>query len=413
MKGTIVTIGDEILIGQITDTNSAWLGNEMTQLGVEVVEILTIADKVTAIHAALDTALAKSDLVVMTGGLGPTKDDITKKAIAEYVGSELYLDEALVTRIKTYFDARGIPFTEAHKAQCYMPKDAKSLTNEMGTAPGMLFEHQGKHILSMPGVPYEMKNIFSNSFLSSFAPMQDSALKIYHKTIKTVGMGESRIEEKISDIVAELPADISMSYLPSLGTVKLRLTARSQDDKSDLVENFAARIVERIPELVFGYGKTSLAESLQETMISQGLTVTTAESCTGGYLAHQLTVVPGSSRYYLGSIVAYDYEPKKSLLKVSPATLEKYGAVSEETVKEMLVGLIASMGSDLGIAISGIAGPGGGMPDKPVGTIWMAWGSKSDVRTRKLNLSKNRVKNIEYTAVAAMNALRKFVKKYE
>lgn len=411
MKGTIVTIGDEILIGQITDTNSAWLGNEMTQLGIEVVEILTISDKVASIQTALDSSLAKSDLVVLTGGLGPTKDDITKKAIADYVGSELYLDEELVARIKTYFDTRGIPFTEAHKAQCYMPVKSKSLTNELGTAPGMLFEHKGKHILSMPGVPYEMKNIFSNSFLSSFAPLKNSALKIYHRTIKTVGMGETRIEEKITDIVADLPSDISMSYLPSLGTVKLRLTARSEEDKSVVVDGFVERIVERIPTLVFGYDKTTLAESLQESMIAKGLTVTTAESCTGGYLAHQLTVVPGSSRYYMGSIIAYDYEPKKSLLNVSPSTLEKYGAVSEETVKEMLAGLLDCMGSDLGIAISGIAGPGGGMPDKPVGTIWMAWGSKSEVRTYKLTLSKNRVKNIEYTAMAAMNALRKFIYK--
>lgn len=409
MKGTVVTIGDEILIGQITDTNSAWLGNEMTLLGIEVLKMMTIPDKTEAIHSALETALCQSDLVVMTGGLGPTKDDITKKAIADYVGSEMQLDEELVARIKTYFDNRGIPFLEAHKQQCYMPVDSISLRNEMGTAPGMLFEHRGKYILSMPGVPYEMKNIFSTSFLSEFKKLDKSKFQIYHKTIKTVGMGESRIADLISDITEDLPTELSMSYLPSLGTVKLRLTARSVDDMSAIVDSYVERIVHRIPTLVYGYDKISLAESLQQSMISKGLTLSTAESCTGGYLAHQLTAVPGSSAYYKGSIVAYDYEPKKSLLLVSPDTLTEFGAVSEETVKEMLSGLLSRLNTNLGIAISGIAGPGGGMPDKPVGTIWMAWGSVKDVRTKKLNLSKNRIKNIEYTAVAGMNALRKFV----
>jgi len=392
MKGTIVTIGDEILIGQIIDTNSAWLGNEMTMLGINVVNMLTIADNKRAIHKAMDEALAMSDLVVVTGGLGPTKDDITKKALADYVGSDMFLDHELVALIKGYFDARSIPFLEAHQAQCYMPKDAKKLKNDMGTAPGMLFEKDGKHILSMPGVPYEMKYIFSNSFMPELRRLRQGDSKIYHRTIRTVGKGETQIAERIAYILDDLPADISMSYLPSVGEVKLRLTARSHTDKKAVVDTFVERIVDRIPKLVFGYGKTTLAESLQQTMIEKGLSLSTAESCTGGFLAHRLTSVAGSSGYYMGSIIAYDYEPKKTLLKVNPTTLEKYGAVSEETVREMLAGLLERLGTDLGVAISGIAG-------------------KEEILTHKLLLTKNREKNIEYTAKAAMNALRKFVLK--
>ncbi len=410
MKGAIVTIGDEILIGQIIDTNSAWLGNEMTMLGIEVAGMMTIPDNTTAIHNALDKTMAIADLVVLTGGLGPTKDDITKKALADYLDSDLYMDEALAIRIKNYFDTRNIPFLDAHKQQCLMPTKAETLFNKMGTAPGMLFEHQGKYILSMPGVPYEMKYIFKESFLPKLAELRTEDFKIFHKTIKTVGKGESRIAKSIEDIVELLPEYISISYLPSVGQVKLRLTARDKQDKSAEVSKYVQLIANRIPDIIFGYDKISLAESLQNTMIEKGLTLSTAESCTGGYLAHQLTSIPGSSKYYMGSIIAYDYEPKKKLLGVRPETLESTGAVSEETVTEMLSGLLDQLRTDLGIAISGIAGPGGGLPDKPVGTIWMAWGSKTTVRTKKLTLSKNREKNIEYTAIAGMNALRKFIK---
>ncbi len=407
MKATIVTIGDEILIGQITDTNSAWLGDELTKLGIEVVSMMTISDKKEDIHRALELSV-DSDLVVCTGGLGPTKDDITKKAIADYVGSDLVMDEALSQKIEAYFMRIGIPFLEAHREQCLMPEKAQSLTNEMGTAPGMLFKKGKRHILSMPGVPHEMKWIFHNSFAPLLDTLRETPLKIYHKTIKTVGRGESRIAEDIQDIVDELPPYISMSYLPSLGSVKLRLTARHAEDKTKEVDAFVSRIVKRIHFLVYGYDKTTLEESLRDMLIEKGLKVATAESCTGGFLAHRLTSVPGSSGYYMGSIIAYDYGPKKTLLGVAPATLESVGAVSEETVKEMLAGLFTRFEVDLGVAVSGIAGPGGALPDKPVGTIWMAWGSSTQVHTRKLTLTKNRIKNIEYTAVAAMNALRKF-----
>ncbi len=409
MKGTIVTIGDEILLGQIIDTNSAWLGNRLNMIGIDVIRMATISDKAQDIHQVLDQYLAVSDLVVMTGGLGPTKDDITKKALAEYFDSDLSLDEELKARVKGYFDKRGIPFLKAHEVQCLMPDKATSLTNNMGTAPGMLFERGSKYVLSMPGVPYEMKYIFDNSFVSVWQKMVTSDTVIKYKTIRTVGMGESRIAEQIEDIVASLPEQISMSYLPSLGEVKLRLTARSDKDLTEQVDYYSQQIENRIGDLIYGFGKMTLAEAVQRDMLAKGKTLSTAESCTGGYLAHKLTEVPGSSGYYMGSIIAYDYQPKSNLLSVSNQTLESYGAVSEETVTEMLHGLLEKFNTDMGIAVSGIAGPGGGTPDKPVGTIWLAYGTATDYRTKKLSLAKDRLKNIQYTAVYGMNALRRFV----
>ena len=409
MKGTIVTIGDEILLGQITDTNSAWLGNRLNMIGIDVIGMATISDKIEDIHQALNQYMAVSDLVVMTGGLGPTKDDITKKALAEYFDSGLSMDEGLKAKVKGYFDKRNIPFLEAHEVQCLMPDGATSLTNNMGTAPGMLFENDGKYVLSMPGVPYEMKYIFEQSFVPKWQEMVAADTFISHKTIRTIGMGESRIAEQIEDIVDALPAHISMSYLPSLGEVKLRLTARASEDLSDQVEFYSQQIENRIPDLVYGYGKMSIAEAVKRDIKAKGLSLSTAESCTGGYLAHKLTAIPGSSAYYMGSIIAYDNRIKRESLGVTQSTLDTHGAVSEETVIEMLKGLLSKFNTDIGISISGIAGPGGGTPDKPVGTIWLAYGSASDYKTKKLNLAKSRLLNIQYTAVYAMNALRRYV----
>lgn len=409
MKASIITIGDEILIGQVLDTNSAWLGNELALMGIEVTRILTIGDTQSEISAALDMALEDSELVCLTGGLGPTKDDITKKALCEYVGTGLELDEELRDEIEEYFVQRKIPFLDAHLQQCYMPVDATKLINKMGTAPGMLFNHNEAHILSLPGVPYEMKWIFENSFKPLLNSLISEDLHLYHRTIKTIGRGESQIAENINDILEEMPEGISIAYLPSVGSVRLRITAKASSDKAKEVDVFVDRISERLGNLVYGYDNTELGEAFRDLMVERKLTLSTAESCTGGFLAHQLTSTSGSSAYYMGSIIAYDYEPKKKLLNVKSHTLEKFGAVSEETVKEMLTGLLDNLGTDLGIAISGIAGPGGGTPDKPVGTIWLAWGNKEAQRTRKLQLSRDRSINIRYTAVAGMNALRKFV----
>jgi nicotinamide-nucleotide amidase len=408
MNAGIITIGDEILIGQIVDTNSAWLGEQLSLLGISVNTIITVSDDIETIKKSIDKALPDLDLIIMTGGLGPTKDDITKKALAEYFSSEMVFDEPTYTKIKGFFDLRGIPFLEAHKDQCYMPSKAEILTNNMGTAPGMLFTEDGKMVLSMPGVPYEMKWIFNNSFSPIIQERIKSNKFIYHRTIKTIGRGESSIAESIADLLEDLPEHTSIAYLPSIGSVRLRLSSISDRDTTEEVEHHVGLIRERLGKLVYGMDKDSIEGSLLDLYKTKNLSIGTAESCTGGLVAHRLTSVPGSSQVYQGSIVSYSYALKESLLNVSQATLQEHGAVSEETVVEMLDGLLESLKVDVGVAISGIAGPGGGTTDKPVGTIWMAWGSRNNKKTKLLNLSKDRRHNIQYTSVAALNALRLF-----
>jgi len=406
MKATIITIGDEILIGQIIDTNSAWLGEQLSLLGVKVHQIVSISDKEEDIKRALQQQMSVSDIIILTGGLGPTNDDITKKALVEYFGSEMVFDNNTFSRIKKYFNSRGIPVLQAHKEQCNMPANAEILDNNLGTAPGMLFSQEGKMILSMPGVPYEMKWIFANRFLPIYVERVSNDKYIYHRTIKTAGKGETTIEENIGDILERLPSYMSIAYLPSTGSVRLRISSISDQDVSEEVDKYADIIRERLGRIVYGMDDDTIESALLQLYREKNLTIGTAESCTGGLVAHKLTSVSGSSQVYQGSIVSYSYGLKEKLLQVSHDTLIKEGAVSENTVIEMLKGLLDTSSVDVGIAISGIAGPGGGTPEKPVGTIWMAWGSKDNIRTKLLNLSKNRKLNIEYTSVAALNALR-------
>lgn len=410
MEAQIITIGDEILIGQIVDTNSAWLGNELSNQGIHVQKIVSISDKEEEIKRTIEQGLAQADLLILTGGLGPTKDDITKKTIADYFNLDMYFDEALYNKLAKYFEMRGYPITDALKHQCWMPQNTVILENKMGTAPGMLFEHKGKHILSTPGVPHEMKWIFENSFKAELNKINQSEQVIYHRTVRTAGIGETTIAEKIDDIIQKFPDDISVAFLPSLGHVKVRLTRKSFDQNNNQVDHYIEAIADRLGHYVYGYEKTSLEEALLRDYKNKKLTVSCAESCTGGFLAHKLTSVPGSSAFFEGSVVAYSYEIKKSLLGVAAKTLENYGAVSEEVVLEMLTGVLNLNKTDVGISISGIAGPGGGTKEKPVGTIWLAWGDKNVQKTKKLQLGKDRLKNIEYTAVTAMNELRLFIK---
>lgn len=408
MNAGIITIGDEILIGQIVDTNSAWIGEQLSLLGISVNTIITVSDDIDTIKKSLDKTLPDLDLIIMTGGLGPTKDDITKNALAEYYSSDMEFDEPTYTKIKGFFDSRGIPFLDAHKEQCYMPIKAEILANNMGTAPGMLFTEGGKMVLSMPGVPYEMKWIFKNSFSRFIKERIQSNKFIYHRTIKTIGRGESLIAESITDLLENLPEHTSIAYLPSIGSVRLRLSSISDYDTTQEVEHHVMLLKERLGKLVYGMDKDTIEGSLLDLYRAKNLSIGTAESCTGGLVAHSLTSVPGSSDVYQGSVISYSYALKESLLNVSQATIQEHGAVSEETVIEMLDGLLESLKVDVGVAISGIAGPGGGTPDKPVGTIWMAWGSREKKKTKLLNLSKDRKHNIQYTSVAALNALRLF-----
>lgn len=410
-RAVILTIGDELLIGQTVDTNSAWMGEKLSEIGIDIVEKIAISDSKLGIESALDRAMEKAEIVLLTGGLGPTKDDITKKVMANYFGMGMRFDEPTYERIKRLFERWGRPTTEAHKEQCFMPDGARILENKMGTAPGMLFEQQGKTLISMPGVPYEMKYIMEHSVLPMLTE-NFTQQKIVHYTILTAGEGETRIADKIESVLDDFPENISIAYLPNLGSVKLRLTAKGEDEEKlrKQVEKFAFRIEDILGDLVYGYGKETLSEVVGKIAKEKGLKIGTAESCTGGTVSSKIVQSAGSSAYFQGSVTAYSNELKCKILGVNEKTLINYGAVSEETVKEMVLGANKYLGVDVSVAISGIAGPTGGSEEKPVGTIWIACGNKSKIDTLKIAAGKNRVKNIEYASNYALNVLRKFLK---
>ncbi len=410
MQATIITIGDEILIGQIVDTNSAWMGIELNLLGIQIREIISISDDHQQITETVDHAMKNSDLILVTGGLGPTKDDITKQALAEYFKVEMAFHEPTWKWIQAIFEKLGRTTTPAHKDQCFLPKGISVLKNELGTAPGMLFERDNKILISMPGVPHEMKYIMSNGVMEFLKPRLSDQVLV-HRTILTAGDGESRIAARLEDIENNLPDEVKLAYLPGLGQVRLRISGKGTN-KTQLVtkiEEIKTQIVKRLGPLVFGYEKQTLSGAVGQLLNDKGLKLATAESCTGGYIGHLITKVPGSSAYFNGGIIAYSNEVKTNFLKVKQQTLDDFGAVSEQTVTEMVHGTLEIAKVDVAIAISGVAGPGGGFNEKPVGTIWIAVGNRSMVQTRKLNLFKDRLKNIEYSGSAALNLLRRFL----
>jgi nicotinamide-nucleotide amidase len=410
LKAIILTVGDEILIGQVVDTNSAWLGSTLNEIGIDILEILSVSDDIEAIKQGIAYSLDKADIVLMTGGLGPTKDDITKTSIAAYFGVDFVFSEETYERIVKIFAKYGRTISESHKDQCLMPANAELLHNKMGTAPGMLFRQNDKLLISMPGVPFEMKAIVTDELMPILKSMTND-VNIMHQTIMTSGEGESFIEDTISPLITDMPSYIKLAYLPSLGYVRLRLTGRhhnTEELKREIIK-YTNIITTAIGTLVVCEGDVSLEEYMLTLFKNKKLSLSTAESCTGGYLAHRLTSIPGSSAYFMGSVVSYSNDIKNRVLGVAQSTLDNHGAVSEETVKEMVQGLLKVTQTDIGVSISGIAGPDGGTLEKPVGTIWMAIGSKDQIKTFKIAATKDRLKNIEYAANVAMNKIRLFV----
>ncbi len=411
MNVQIVTVGDEILIGQIIDTNSAWMGQQLNLIGARVVKKVAIGDVHSEIINAISEGLTNADIVLMTGGLGPTKDDITKKAIADFFGVQLQLHQPTYDQIKRFFEKLGRNIhEEALQTQCLMPTNATLLPNKMGTAPGMWFEKDGKVLVSMPGVPYEMEYLMEHEVLPRLKT-HFPGKPIAHRTLLTVGEGESNIAKRIEAFEDSLPANIKLAYLPAMGQVRLRLTGTG-DDESALQHQLDAKAKELeklIPELVFGYGDVLLEQAIGEMLRVRQLTLGTAESCTGGYVAHRITSIPGSSDYFQGSVVSYSNELKMNLLHVNAETLDQYGAVSEQTVQEMVQGALDALNVDIAIAISGIAGPGGGTPEKPVGLIWLAIGNRQNIQTRKVQSGRDRLKNIQYAGTMALNLIRQFL----
>ncbi|MFD3000846.1 competence/damage-inducible protein A [Pontibacter toksunensis] len=403
----IITIGDEILFGQIVDTNSAWMGTELTKIGIRVKQITSISDSADHIVQALEDAKTRADVILITGGLGPTKDDLTKHVLATYFHTTLKLHEPSLADIKAIFDRRGIAVTELNRQQAFLPEACKAVRNVLGTAPGMWFEQEGKVFVSMPGVPFEMKRMMTDTVLPHLKAYFRTP-EIIHKVVQTVGIPESILAERLEEWETNLPEHLKLAYLPNLSGVRLRLTGTGSDAAK--LEQELQTEVEKLPHLIpnhiFAFGEVKLEEAIGQLLKERGLTIATAESCTGGYLAHKITSISGSSAYYQGSVIAYHNEVKIKELNVKPETLLQHGAVSEATVREMAENVRQKFGTDIGVATSGIAGPDGGTAEKPVGTIWIAYADKDKTVVRLLNYNKDRLLNIEYTATALLNLVR-------
>jgi nicotinamide-nucleotide amidase len=407
MQAEIITIGDELLIGQVIDSNSAWIAEQLNMTGIRVVQISSISDNRDQITKTLGEALQRADIVLTTGGLGPTKDDITKAALCDFFETRLVFHQESFDNIERIFVARGYPMTALNRAQAEVPECCTPMVNRYGTAPGMLFEKEGRLVISMPGVPFEMKSLMQEQVIPRIRGLSHSS--ILHRTLLTHGVGESFLAARIEDFEDALPVHIKLAYLPQPGMVRLRLTASGPDfaELKQELEKQADELYRLIPEYIFGENDDTLEEITGKLLREKNFTLATAESCTGGYIAHLLTSVPGSSEYFKGSVVAYANEIKENILGVSALTIQKYGAVSQETVFEMAAGIIRHFNTNCAIAVSGIAGPDGGTPEKPVGTTWISVLSPMGAETRMFTFGEHRGRNIRRAALAGLDMLRK------
>ncbi|OZC02737.1 competence/damage-inducible protein A [Rubricoccus marinus] len=413
MKAVLLTIGDEILLGQIVNTNAAWLGDRLALAGVDVVRSETVGDEREVILTALDRAYEDGELVIVTGGLGPTHDDITKQLVAEYFGAELIRDAKIEALLEQRYTARGRTLTASRRSMADVPAGFEPLANPRGAAPGLWGEREveGRRqmIALMPGVPYEMKAIFEDSVEPHIHERRPGAVK--HRTLLTAGRGESDIADDLGDLETLLGPSVGLAFLPSLGTVRLRVTARGEDadEAQARVDRAAEALRERLGSLVFGEGQTSLEEVVGELLAARGLTIASGESCTGGALMARITSVPGASRYAQGAVVAYSNEAKTDLLDVPQDDLDTHGAVSEPVAIALARGARKRLGADIGIATTGVAGPTGGTEEKPVGTVWLGIADASGERALQLRLFPDRELNIAVTTTLALDLVRRRV----
>jgi len=407
MKAQIITIGDEILIGQIVDTNAAYISRALNSVGVVVTERLSIGDDRDRIIEALDTSLSQCDMVITTGGLGPTKDDITKKTLAEYFNSELVRDKEVYAHVKKMLEERGIEFNELNQGQALVPACCTVLPNMKGTAPGMWFERDGKVVVSLPGVPFEMEALMQEEVLPRLAE-HFSLKQIVHRTMITTGLAESMLAKRIEAWENALPPYIKLAYLPSPSQVRLRLSAYEVDGRKvgEEIDRLFSQLEKIIPQYVVGYQNESIYTSVHKMLLRKGLTLATAESCTGGAIAAHFTSQAGASGYFLCGVVSYSNEAKHNVLGVDMSDIERYGAVSRPVVEQMAEGARRISGADYAVATSGIAGPTGGTPDKPVGTVWMAVATPSGVRSQVKILGSAREQVIERATSTVVAMLR-------
>lgn len=418
MNAEILTIGDEILIGQITNTNSVWIAQQLNLAGIKIVHMASVSDDRAAILRAFDDAASRADFVFITGGLGPTKDDITKKTFADYFGVPLEINEDVLSDVDTFFTKRGRPLTEINRNQALIPKGAMVIRNANGTAPGMWMKKNNTVFISMPGVPHEMKAMITNSVLPKIR-QENKLPNIYHKTVLTQGIGESTLAELIEpweDALAQ--KNIKLAYLPQSGIVRLRLSSfgENMETLKNNIEGEIENLSTYIKKYIYGYESygeepPSLEKIVSELLRERKQTLALAESCTGGYISSLFTALSGASEIFKGAVVPYSNKSKTDFLQVDEKLFETVGSVSKEVVEQMAQSIIKKFNSDYAIAISGIAGPNGGTAEKPVGTVWIAVANKEKVLALKFLFGDNRGRNIVMTANAAINLLRKLILK--
>ncbi len=409
MKAEIITIGDELLIGQVVDTNSAWIGQQLNLIGAKVFQITSVSDDREHILQTLTEAAQRVQVVLITGGLGPTKDDITKKTLCEYFGVNTRFDSGAYEDVERLFALRGREVTDINRLQAEVPANSTVLRNKVGTAPGMWFEENGVVYVSMPGVPYEMKYLMEHEVLPRLQ-QRFSMPHILHRTLLTQGIGESFLSDKLEDFEARLPEPFKLAYLPSPGMVRLRLSAAG-DEKiiSQEMDRLVNDLSNEVGEFLYGYDNDTIQELIGKALLEKGWTVSTAESCSGGFTAHLITSVPGSSAYYIGSTVTYSNESKMKILGVPEAMLIEHGAVSEAVVIHMADAVKMLYGTECSISISGVAGPSGGTEEKPVGTVWIGLSVPGKTIAKKVRLGDNRLRTIEVASNTALNMLRKLI----
>lgn len=410
MKAEIITIGDEILIGQVVDTNSAWIAEQFNLNGIEIYQVTSVHDDHCHIVEVLRKAEEKVDLVIITGGLGPTKDDVTKKTLCRYFNTKLVFHEPTFQHIKDRFEKRNIDINKLNRDQALVPENCTVLFNKAGTAPGLWFERNNTIFVSVPGVPFEMKYLVEYELFPRLVN-SGKTKAIYHKTVLTQGIPESMLAEKLESWENALPENIKLAWLPSPMAVRLRLSAIGKDklQLEKLVENEIQKLQQIIPDHIYGYNNETMAEVIGRALKLHGKTLAVAESCTGGYISHLITSVAGCSAFYNGSVTAYSNQVKEKILGVKSSTLFDYGAVSEQVAKEMAVGARQVLNSDFAVATTGIAGPDGGSAEKPVGTVWIAIATDKQVIAQKFVFGDNRERNILRSSQTALQLLRKVI----
>lgn len=410
IRAEIITIGDEILIGQIVDTNSAWMGKQLSDAGIQVHQITSVSDSKEHILAALKEASQRANVVLITGGLGPTRDDVTKVTLCEYFNASLEFNEGVFQDVERLFKMRGREVSAVNRKQAEVVSNCLALRNEVGTAPGMWFDESNVIYVSMPGVPYEMKYLMTKHVLPRLKE-RFATPYILHRSVLTQGIGESMLAEMIESFENALPAHIKLAYLPGAGMVRLRLSAtgsKENEIKAEM-EKLVSDLVSLVKDYHYGFDENSIQQVLGELLSEKKWSVSTAESCTGGYISHLLTSVPGSSSWYMGSTITYSYQSKHEILGISNELMLKHGAVSEEVVLAMVENVRKLMKTDCAVATSGVAGPGGGTADKPVGTVWIGVALPGKVFAKKVLLGDNRLRTIQVASETALNMLRKAI----